>query len=443
MKFSHYVLAIVISACLSSISFGQMTILDVKEYALKHHFDILNADLEYNKAIHKKREYLSAGMPEAYINGAFNQFLNLPVQVIDASFFNPQSPEGQIIAFRAGTEFNSSASLNVNQLLFDGSYFVGLEASKLLVELQSIQKNRSREEVLFGVIEAYHIASVALENNLFADSVLQLTLQVEEKQKGFLELGLMTQEEFDQIHYAVLRTMNNKENAELQLQNAMALLKYSMNCPLDSSFSLSTGIDELSMNALSPSLGTVNDNSTLKLLENQIKLSACDVKNNKAGFLPSLSAYFQQSYNAYRTTFDFFSNKPWYSQTSWGIQMTIPVFSSGKGKSTLKQAQIKFMQDENTLKTTQNGLKLQEIQFTNELKSALKQKELQQQIILLTEKIYKNAILKRNAGKLSNTEVTQKLNQLIMTQAEYTGTLINVFQAKINLDKLYNKLNIK
>ena len=123
--------------------------------------------------------------------------------------------------------------------------------------------------------------------------------------------------------------------------------------------------------------------------------------------------------------------------------MTIPVFSSGKGKSTLKQAQIKFMQDENTLKSTQNGLKLQEIQFKNELNSALKQKELQQQNIILTEKIYKNAILKRNAGKLSNTEVTQKLNQLIMTQAEYTATLINVFQAKIKLDKLYNKLILK
>ena len=123
--------------------------------------------------------------------------------------------------------------------------------------------------------------------------------------------------------------------------------------------------------------------------------------------------------------------------------MTVPVFSSGKGKSTLKQAQIKFMQDENTLKSTQNGLKLQEIQFKNELSSALKQKELQQQNIILTEKIYKNAILKRNAGKLSNTEVTQKLNQLIMTQAEYTATLINVFQSKIKLDKLYNKLILK
>ena len=173
MKHLFYILTIIGSVLSTQNSYGQMSLLDAKEYALEHHYDIVNADLEYDKAIHKKKEYLSAGMPEAYISGGFNQFLNLPVQVIDASFFNPQSPEGQVIAFRAGTEFNSSASLNVNQLLFDGSYFVGLEASKLLIELQSIQKNRSREEVLFGVIEAYHIASVATENNLFADSVLQ------------------------------------------------------------------------------------------------------------------------------------------------------------------------------------------------------------------------------------------------------------------------------
>ena len=443
MKVLVTILSIVAFIAVSANSLGQMTLLDAKQYALKNHFDIVNADLEYNKALFKKKEYLSAGMPEAFIKGGFNQFPNLPVQVIDASFFNPLAGEGEVIAFRAGTEFNSSASLNINQLLFDGSYFVGVQASKLLVELQSIQKSRTREEVLFSVIEAYHIASVASENKMFADSILELTMDLEQKQKGYLDLGLMTQEEFDQIHYAVLRTQNNKANADLQYENAMALLKYSMNCPLDSIFELSTDIEDLTKNALKPLIGSINDNSILRLLENQIQLSACDVKNNKAGFLPSLSAYFQQGYNAYRTSFNFFNKDPWYSQTTWGIQMTVPVFSSGKGKSTLKQAQIKFMQDENTLKSTQNGLKLQEIQFKNELNSALKQKELQQQNIILTEKIYKNAILKRNAGKLSNTEVTQKLNQLIMTQAEYTATLINVFQAKIKLDKLYNKLILK
>ena len=149
MKVLVTVLSIVSLIAVPANTLGQMTLLDAKEYALKNHFDIVNADLEYNKALFKKKEYLSAGMPEAFIKGGFNQFPNLPVQVIDASFFNPLAGEGEVIAFRAGTEFNSSASLNINQLLFDGSYFVGVQASKLLVELQSIQKVEQEKKFFF------------------------------------------------------------------------------------------------------------------------------------------------------------------------------------------------------------------------------------------------------------------------------------------------------
>ena len=169
------------------LSFGQrnstFSLLEAKEYALKNHLKIANSDLEYNKAIHQKKQYLAAGMPEANIMGSFNQYLNLPVQVLPASFINPNAPEDQVIAFRAGTEFSSGASLQVNQLLFDGSYFVGIEASKLLINLQNIQKSRSREDVLFSVIEAYHIAAVAQVNLAFADSIYQLTSTLENKQQ--------------------------------------------------------------------------------------------------------------------------------------------------------------------------------------------------------------------------------------------------------------------
>jgi hypothetical protein len=167
---------------------GQMTLLEAKDYAVKNHYNMANAILEFDKAKHQKKEYLSAGMPEANITGGFNQFINLPVQVLPVSFFNPAASEEEIIAFRAGTEFNSNASLQVNQLLFDGSYFVGIQASKLLIELQRQQKTRTKEDVIFAVIDAYHIAAVARENRSFADSIYQLTSALEEKQKNLSQL---------------------------------------------------------------------------------------------------------------------------------------------------------------------------------------------------------------------------------------------------------------
>mgnify|MGYP001165244256 FL=1 len=417
------------------------SLLEAKEYALKNHVKITNASLEYDKAVHQKKEYLAAGMPEANITGAFNQFLNLPVQVLPISFFNPGAPEDEVIAFRAGTEFNSNASLQVNQLLFDGSYFVGIEASKLLIELQNIQQTRTKEEVLFAVIDAYHIACVAKENLAFADSIYQITVDLEAKQKSYLALGVVTNEELDQMTYAVLTAKNAFENAELQTSNALALLKYSMSFPQDSVLVLSNTLNELDKEASQISIGSVEDNSVLPLLQTQIDLSQCNVRNNKAGFLPSFSAYFQQSYNAYRTSFDFFQDKPWYSQTNWGLQMKIPVFSSGKGRAVVKQSEIQLMQDENNFELTKQGLKLQEVQLKNTLSAALKKRSLQQENSALAEKIYRNAIKKEALGNGNNVMVTQKLSQVMIAHAEYTASLIEVYRSKIELDKLYNKLN--
>ncbi|MEJ6506372.1 MAG: TolC family protein [Crocinitomicaceae bacterium] len=417
------------------------SLLEAKEYALKNHYKISNADLEYKKAIHQKKQYLAAGMPEANINGNFNQFLNLPVQVLPASFLNPNASEDDFIAFRAGTEFSAGANLQVNQLLFNGSYFIGIEASKLLIELQQIQKARSREDVLFSVIEAYQIAAVAKVNLSFADSIYQLTATLESKQQKFLELGLLSPEELDQMRFAVLRSKNAFENSELQLRNALALLKYTMSYPQDSSLNISNSLTDLELQSTQIVIGSIENNSLIPLLQTQIQLSACDVKNNKAGFLPSVSAFFQQSYNAYRNSFDFFENKPWYSQTNWGLQMRIPVFSSGKGKAIVKQSEIKLMQDENNFQLTKQGLQLQEKQLKNTLESALQKRALQKENTNLAEKIYKNALKKEQLGNGNNVVVTQKLNQVMIAQAEYTASLIEVFKTKLELDKLYNKLN--
>lgn len=418
------------------------SLVEAKEYAVKNHFKINDSKLEYSKAIQQKKEYLAAGMPEANITGGFNQFINLPVQVLPVSFFSPGATEEEVIAFRAGTEFNSNASLQVNQLLFDGSYFVGVQASKLLIELQNIQKTRSQEDVIFAVIDSYNIAAVAKVNSVFSDSIYSLTAALEEQQKNYLELGLMNQEELDQMRYAVLRAKNTQENARLQYQNALALLKYSMNYPQDSMIVLSNTLTELDKEASQIALGSIENNSSLPLLETQIKLSACNVRNNKAGFLPSLSAYFQQSYNAYRTSFDFFEDKPWYSQTNWGLQMNIPVFSSGKGRAILKQSQIQLMQDENNFEYTKNGLKFQEVQLKNTLKAALNKRTLQKENSILAQRIYGNALKKKEIGSGNNILVTQKLSQVMVAQAEYTASLIEVYKTKLELDKLYNKLNL-
>ena len=259
--------------------------------------------------------------------------------------------------------------------------------------------------------------------------------------KQYLDAGLLTNEDLDQMTYAVLSAKNAFENAELQYVNTIAILKYAMGYSQDSTLTLGNSLSELDAKASQIALGSIDENSILPLLQTQIELAQCNLRNKKAGFLPSLSAYFQQSYNAYRTNFDFFQDKPWYSQTNWGLQMRIPVFSSGKGRSVVKQSEIQLLQDEYSYTMTKQGLKLQEVQLKNTIASALKKRALQKENSALAERIYRNAINKEKLGSGNNLLVTQKLNQTMIAQAQYTASLIEVYRSKLELDKLYNKLN--
>ena len=98
------------------------------------------------------------------------------------------------------------------------------------------------------------------------------------------------------------------------------------------------------------------------------------------------------------------------------------------------------MQDENTLKITNQALKMQEIQAMNNLIGAKQRLELQKENVQLAGKIYANTLIKEKIGKESGFVVTQKYNQLMIAQAQYTGSMVELFQAKLLLDKLYNQI---
>ena len=432
---------------ISSTIFGQnntsYSLLEAQDFALKNHLSIKNSDLAIEKSEQQKKEYFAIGLPQVSANSGFNNFINLPVQVVSAKFFSPNAPEDDVIAFKGGTDFSLLGNVQVNQLLFNGSYFVALAASKELIELQKILALQTKDDVIFNVSQAYHLAAVSKENLSFADSMLLITTQLLEKQKSILKVGVITQEDVDQINYAYLSAKNAQVLSELQFKNAMALLKMAMFLPFDQEITLKESTSELLQKSNLSIPGLLSDNLTLQVLQKQILLDKLDIRNKKMSAMPVLKAQFQHSYVAYRNELNFFANQSWYPQTSWGIQLSIPIYSSGSNKAIMSQSKIKLMQDENTLKITDQALKMQETQAINNLIGAKQSLELQKENVLLASKIYGNTIIKEKIGKESGFVVTQKYNQLMIAQSQYTGSMVELFQAKLILDKLYNQILIK
>ncbi len=439
-------LSLLITLGFMSNAFAQgprtFSLYEAKNYALENSFTLKNAVLEQQKAEEIKRETFGQGLPQANFNAGFTNFLNLPVQVVGANFINPNASPDETIAFKAGTDYNGSANLQVSQLLFNGSYIVALQVSKLYIDFQASVAEQTKETVIFNVTQAYEMCAVAHDNLRFVDSMVTITQQLVNKQKNYLELGLMPQEEMDQLEYTLLTSKHAKTSAELQYQNALTLLKLAMNYPMDQSLELTETTDQLMLKtATNQTEGDIRTNTSFMLLEKQKELSEYNLKNHRYSQLPTLNGVFQQAYNSYRNDINIFaSDVPWYPQTFWGLQLQIPIYSGGMKNSKIKQAKIEVMQNENKLKTLEQSLKMQEITALNKLSLARQKLEMQESNIKLAEKIYKNALIKEQIGNGNSIMVSQKYNQLMAAQAQLVGAKMEVFEAKLELDKLYNKL---
>ncbi len=413
------------------------TLEEAKIFAVEHHLSIQNALKDIEIAKQKVVETRGIGLPQIDISGQFNHFINIPVSVVDATLFNPMANPGDVMEFRMGTEYSTTGTIQANQLLFNGSYIVGLQVSKYFTSFQETSAELTKEEVVFNVIKAYQLAAIAKGNLEFADSMVVLTGDMVEKQKHFLELGLMLQEDMDQLSFSFLTAKNAQVSSEIQYQNALTFLKLSMGYQIDGSIEISESPDDLINKS---AIGTIDENLQLNLMQKKVTLSTYSVKNNKFANLPSLYGFFSHSYNAYRNEFNFFEDEKWYPQTVWGLQLTVPVFSGLQRHARTQQAKITLLKDQNSVEQLENSLKFQEIQLQNNLRGAQNKLELQEQNVVLAKNIYANSLTTESIGKGSSIVVTQKQNQLMVAHSQYLGAIMELLQTQLELDKLYNKI---
>jgi outer membrane protein TolC len=428
----------------SALFFAQDTfsLFEAQLYAIENAEKYKREQLEVEIAKKQIVETRAMGLPQ--INGEvnFQHFLELPVQVFNSSAFDPTAPEDALTELRAGTDYNSSAALRVNQLIFDGSYIVGLQVSRFYKSFVDDNLKKTKQEILMDVTQAYELTLVSRENKLFLDTLVAATKQLLEKQEALFELGMITEEDVDQIRYSLLQAETNLSAANYTYDNAVAMLKLAMAYPQDENINLSDDLETIMRGAISSSLeGDISNNLDLLLLSKRKRLSEYDLQNMKMNNLPSLGAFFNQSYNYFSNDIELLNWDRWFAQSFVGVSLSIPIFSSGERWAKVQKAKIAVKQDEYAIQELERTLKFREIQLKNDFSQALKQIELQRKNVELAQRIYNNSLQKAEIGKENPILVTQKYSQLVGAQTQRVNAMIDMFNARLNLDQLYNNIN--
>ncbi len=409
------------------------------DYAQNHQVAVLNARIDEEIARNTVKQTIGIGLPQVSGNANFQDFIKLPTSLLPGEFFGQP---GTQIPVQFGVKYQSLVGLELNQLLFDGSYLVGLQASKTYKELSNKNLKRTRIETAVAVTKAYYSVLVSNEQLSLLDANLERLRKSLSDTEAMFKNGFVEKIDVDRLTVLKNNLETERENVIRLLALNINLLKFQMGMTVNSQLTLTDSIASLQADQTVVPTDTAAYRSRIEysLLETQKKLNEFDLKRYKSQFLPSLSAFGSTSLSFQSNNFSqlFDTNFP---STIIGVRLSVPIISGGIKLNQVRNAKLAILKTENDLINLQNGINLEVNQaqttFLNSVKSLDNQKrnmELAQEVLRVTK-------IKYEQGVGSSIEVTTAETSLKESQNNYINALYDLMINRVNVDKALGRIN--
>ena len=423
---------------------NSLTLDEAIEYGINNNFSVKNANREIEKAQKDRWSTIAIGLPQIYAEVNYQNFLEMPVSLVPAEFFGGQSGEFAEISF--GTKQKVVGSVRMDQLIFDGSYIVGLEASKIFLKISENIYEKTTLETKKIIVNNYAAALLAGENvKLLNKNKKKLEENVSEIHQLFKN-GFVEEESVEQIQLT-LANINTQLKYAINLSKIIhEMLKFNLGIPVEKKVVLSSQISEIidESNLIFEDQNNFNisNNIDIKIAENNFLSESLLYKYEKSKFLPSLKAFINGSYTGNNEKFDFAKkNQKWFGSSLFGLSLDVPLFSSFSKKVNSQKAKISMQQAETKLNETQYRIRMEIETALNDYQLAIENYFTEKENLGLAERIENKNQVKYFEGMVGSFELRQAQLQLYSSQSKYLSSIQNLIERKINLETLINSTN--
>ena len=412
-------------------------------YALEHNYSAINASRDIIDAQKQKWETIATGLPQ--ISGAIsyqNQLIQ-PVSQIPAEFF-PDGVPGTFVEVVFGQAQSANASATLKQQIFDGSYIVGVQATRAFLSYSQNNKEKTDLEVRKAVVEAYGNVLLAQESA----SILQKDKENLEKTlfetKKVFENGLGDEESVDQLQITLSSIENQLKNAQRLEKITLQMLNLMMGIAIESNTILTENLDGLTKKQINlgilDSEFNMENNVDYKLAQNLNEQRYFELKLTKSRALPSLNAFVNYGANSFSDSFNFLSSgQQWFEQSILGVDLSIPIFSSLGRSASTQRAKIAYEKAKTQLTEAQEQIRLQLESVKSDYILSIEEYETSKQNLKLAERIENKNQIKYTEGLATSFELRQAQTQLYATQQEYLQSMVDVINRKTALEVVLNQ----
>tara|TARA_R110002051_G_scaffold180913_2_gene250344 strand:+ start:29241 stop:30581 length:1341 start_codon:yes stop_codon:yes gene_type:complete len=417
------------------------TLEEAIQFALENNYSAINADRDIIDAQKQKWETIAGGLPQ--INGAvgYSNQLKQPVTLLPADLVGGAAGEFIPVVFSQPQSVTASATLS--QQIFDGSYIVGVQATKAFLSYSANNKEKTELDVRKQVVEAYGNVLLAEESvEILERNKTTLEKNLYETSKLY-ENGLGEEESVDQLQITLSSIENQLANAIRLKEITLQMLNLSMGLDLSAPTQLQEKLEDLTVSKMDLGILSadfnINNNVDYKLATNINEQRFFEWKLAKSRALPTLNAYVNYGSSAYSESFDFFSgDQQWFDSSIMGFDLNIPIFSSFKRSASTQRAKIALEKAKTQLSEAEQQIRLQLENAKNNYTLAIANYETAKQNLTLSERIENKNQIKYKEGLATSFELRQAQTQLYTTQQEFLQSMVEVINKKTELEIILN-----
>lgn len=411
-------------------------------FALENNYSSINAERDLTDAQKQKWEVIASGLPQVDGTVSYQNQLKQPVSLIPGELAGGEP--GTFVPVIFGVPQQIIATGTLKQQIFDGSYIVGVQATKAFLRYSEYNKEKTDLDVRKAVVEAYGNVLLAQESvDISERNKATLEKNLFETQKLY-ENGLGDEESVEQLEITLSSVENQLKNAIRFEKITLQMLNLIMGIDIDAPTRLEENLDNLTQSqmqfALLESDFNIENNVDYKLVQNLNEQRFFELKLAKSKALPTLNAFINYGTSAFGNNFEFFNNdQDWFDFSTFGVDLTIPIFSSLGRSASTQRAKIALEKAKTQLSEAEEQIRLQWETAKSDFIFATEEYETAKENLRLAERIENKNQIKYSEGLASSFDLRQAQTQLYDAQQGYLQSMVDVINRKTDLETIINE----
>ncbi|MFB6454464.1 TolC family protein [Chitinophaga sp. Hz27] len=409
------------------------TLEDCIRYALKHQPILHQSIIDEAITDRTVKSKLADWYPQVSVDANLQHYLELPTSIFGG---NPT---------KVGVANNSAATFTLNQNLFTRDLLLASKTAKEVRTQSQQNTTRSQIDVVSDVSKAYYDVLLTQQQiNVLSEDIVRLERSLKDAYNQY-QSGVVDKTDYKRATISLNNAKAQKKAALELLNSKQAYLKQLLGYPTSSpdiliSSDTTTMVAEVN-NSDTSAIPDYHNRIEYKLLKTQESLLEANVRYNKWGYLPTVSAFVNYAFAYQNQDFGKLYNNN-YPNSLLGLKLSLPIFQGGKRVHNIKMAELQLERNKWDFESLTSAVNTQYTQAMAAYRSNLNDYMTLKENVAMAQDVYNLLQLQYKEGIKTYLDVLISETELRTAQLSYYNAMYQVLSSKIDLQKALGTLTV-